>query len=214
MAEEPKQEPKQENKPDMASQIDALVKRNAELDEKLNKLLADKTPKDEDIFEKAKNSKNEKDKKATDEKALDQAIRFDLQHKEWLKTNAALLPKEVESIFETAAKETYSNAIEKDQAIKSGLIQSFFAVQANADLLTPAQKTSLDEYLKLTKTGKQDRAQPFYDSVFEPTFENLKKIKKAEALSKGHAFSDSDSDSVYKKNLIDGSRKHYFRETK
>ena len=114
-------------------------------------------------------------------------------------------------IFKEAEKEKYADVIEKDSAIKAGVIQAFFAVQANVDLLTASQKSALDDYLGLTKNGKQEKAQTTYDMIFEPAFETLRKVKKAEALSKGLA-QNSDTQDDYKKKLMDGSRKHYFGE--
>lgn len=128
-----------------------------------------------------------------------------------MKENASLLPAEVASIFEQANKEKYADAIEKDSTIKSNLIQSFFAVQANLDLLTGSQKAALDDFLKLTKTGKQDKAQSTYDMIFEPAFETLKRVKKAEALSKGFGQADSTQDD-YKNRIMKGSMKHYLGE--
>lgn len=164
---------------------------------------------DPDLLKKAKDQKDADDRKISDAKALEAAIKFDLKAPEFIKTNASLLPKNAEDIFKAANKETYSSAIEKDAAIKSGLIQSFFEVQANLDLLTASQKNQLDEYLKLTKTGKQDKAQLVYDSIFEPTFEMLKRVKKAETLNKGFG---SGTDDLYKNKLMNGSKKHYLGE--
>ncbi len=202
---------KNKDKPDIAKQIEALMARNAELDAKLASLLKAKETEQEDLSVKAKKNTEENDKTKNHAKDLEAAITFRLKAEEFIKLNGSLLPKDVPEIFKAADKENYESPIEKDRAIKSGLVQSFFSVQSNADLLTPAQKTSLDEYLKLTKTGKQERAQPFYDSVFEPTFEMLKKLKKAEALSKGLSV-DDDAETAYKNKLMAGSRKHYYGE--
>jgi hypothetical protein len=170
-------------------------------------------PDDDDLKEKARKQRESDDKKNSDSKALENALKFSLKADEFLKTNAALLPKEVADIFKAAEKETYSNAIEKDEALKSGLIQTFFSVQANVDLLTPGLKSQLDDYLKLTKTGKQEKAQQIYDSIFEPAFEMLRREKKAEELRKGYGTSSS-TDDDYKKKLMGLSRKHYLGEKK
>lgn len=163
---------------------------------------------DPDLKEKARLEQVDKDKKVSDNKSLELAITFNVKAPEFLKNNASLLPQEVAGIFEQANKETFGSAIEKDQAIKSGIVQSFFAIQANVDLLTPAIKSQLDEYLKLTKTGKQDKAQQVYDAIFEPAFEMLKRIKKAEALSKGHG-DIGGSEDAYAKRMKALSEKHY-----
>ncbi len=209
MAEDKKEEPKKEEpKQDHSKEMEALKARNAELDKKIQELTSKKESDDEDLLVKAKTSREAKDKKNVDTKALERAIMFNVKSKEFLEKNQSLLPKDVADIFALADKETYNDAIEKDSAIKTGIVQSFFSIQSNVDLLTGSQKSSLDEYLKLTKTGKQERAQIIYDSLFEPTFEMLKRIKKAEALSKGQVH-EGDAEQAYKNKLIAGSKKHF-----
>lgn len=190
--------------PDLSKEIEALKARNAELDAKLLEF----TKPDPTLLDKARKTRDEDDKKYNDSKALERAITFNLKSPEFLKTNQSLLPKDIADLFSQAEKEKYDNPIEKDAAIKAGIVQSFFSVQANVDLLTPGLKSSLDEYLKLTKTGKQDKAQAVYDGIFEPAFEMLKRIKKAEALTKGFG-NDGDAETSYKNKLIAGSKKHF-----
>jgi hypothetical protein len=163
----------------------------------------------EDLVNKAKRERAQADKEHGKIKRLESSISFNMRSADFLKSNEALLPKEVSDIFATADKETYADATEKADAIKAGLIQAFFAVQSNVDLLTAGQKSTLDDYLKLTKTGKQEKAQQIYDMVFEPAFETLKRVKKAEALRSGHG---DGGDDAYKKRLMSGSRKHYLGE--
>lgn len=203
--------------PDAAAELAALKAENAALK------AAAAGPKDggkggagdggegDDLAARAR-ANREKDTKAGDrEKGLEAAIRFGLKSAEFLKQNETLLPKDVSDIFKQADKETFGDAIEKDAAIKAGLVQSFFSVQANVDLLTGGQKATLDDYLKLTKTGKQDQAQKIYDMIFEPAFEMLKRVKRAEALTKGYSSGSSDED-AYKQKMIGISRKHYLGE--
>lgn len=166
---------------------------------------------DPDLLERARRDRELKDKNNNNSKALEDALRFDMSSKDWLKTNASLLPKDIGDIFETAGRETYDSAIEKDAAIKSGIIQSFFAQQSNMDLLTSGLKSKLEDYLKLTKTGKQDKAQEIYSGVFEPAFEMLKRVKKVEALSGGNG-NQSEADQAYKQKLMGLSKKHYLGE--
>lgn len=166
---------------------------------------------DDDLEAKAAAARAAKEKGASRDRRLESAIKFDLSSKDFLKQNETLLPADVADIFSQAEKEKFEDAVEKDEAIKAGLVQAFFRVQANADLLTTGQKAMLDDYLKLTKTGKQEKAQAIYDMVFEPAFERLKAQKKAEALGRGHAQGSGVEDG-YKKRLIDGSRKHYLGE--
>lgn len=183
----------------------------AELAKLKNPPKDDKKEEDPDLIKKAADERKKTDDDAARSKRLEAAIKFDLTSEKFLKDHSNILPAEVSDIFKQAGKENYADAIEKDAAIKSGMIQSFFSVQANVDLLTAGQKSQLDDYLKLTKTGKQEKAQSVYEMIFEPAFEMLKRVKKAEALQKGHGAGDDDD---YKRRLIAGSRKHYLGETK
>jgi hypothetical protein len=167
---------------------------------------------DEDLNSKAKKDRELKEQKTRDSKALESALKFSLGAKDWLKTNGSLLPKDIEGIFAAAEKETYADALEKDAAIKTGIIQSFFSIQSNMDLLTAGPKSSIEEYLKLTKNGKQEKAQAIYDTVFEPAFEMLKRIKKAEQLSKGGQANSTDGEKAYADRLMKLSKKHYLGE--
>jgi hypothetical protein len=192
-----------------------LKAQNALLLERLDKLEKLSTPtnvdKEPELHEKAKQYREVEDKKSNDSKALDAAIRFDLGAKDFLKAAGSILPKDVADIFSAADKENYSNTTEKVSAVKAGIIQNFFGVQSNLDLLTPAQKSSLDEYLKLTKNMKQEKAGAIYDSIFEPTLETLKRIRKAEALN-GNWKDQSDSEKLLEERMTKLSRQHYLGE--
>lgn len=168
-------------------------------------------PDPNDLSEKARKEREAKDKEKNYAKQLESAIRFTHAAPEWLKTNEALLPKTVQGIFDAANKETYESPIDKDSAIKLGIITEYFTLQENVDLLTPAQKQSLEDFQKLTKNVKLERAQGFYDQVFEPTFETAKKIKKASEVSKGTK-TESSQEEAYKKKMISGSKKQYLGE--
>lgn len=164
---------------------------------------------DDDLLKKAEAERKLKESKGADSKSLESALKFTIAAPEWLKTNLSLLPKDVEGIFTAAAKESYDDEVQKASAIKSGVVQSFFKVQENMDLLTSAQKIVLDDWLKLTKTGREEKAQAIYDSIFEPSFEMLKRLKKAATLSQSGARNSDDAETAYKTKLISGSKKHY-----
>jgi hypothetical protein len=200
---EPPKEPTNNSSEDLKKEI-------AELKLQLESLKP-KPSDDPDIIERAKKDREEKDKQSNNSRDLEAALKFDLTSKDWLKQNQSLLPKDINDIFETASKEKFENAIDKDRAIKSGIVQTFFSVQTNVDLLTSSQKEKLDDYLKLTKNGKEDKAQKIYNEIFEPTFEMLKRIKKAEALSGGFGSEDG-WESEYKNKLMGLSKKHYLGE--
>jgi hypothetical protein len=163
---------------------------------------------EKDLLDKAKKEQEQKDKKNSDSKAMESALRFSLGAPDWLKANKTLLPENVEGIFAAADKESYDSAIEKDAALKSGIVQSFFSVQSNLDLLTPSQKSAVENFLGLTKNGKQEKAQHIYDAVFEPTFEMLKRVKKATELNNGHK-NQTDGEKALAERMMKLSKKHY-----
>lgn len=166
---------------------------------------------DPTLADKARKQREEDERKAGDSRAMENALKFTMGGKDWLKTNSSLLPKTVEGIFDQAEKENYGSAVAKASAIKVGIISEFFAQQSNLDLLTPGLKSQLEEFLKLTKTVKEERAAQVFDTVFEPAFEMLKRVKRAEERGKGHS-TPSDADAAYKEKLMKGSRKHYLGE--
>lgn len=162
----------------------------------------------DDLAEKARKEAEAKAKAQAEQKKLESALKFNLTVHQWVKDNATLLPKSIEGIMAQAAKETYADGIEQASVLKVSIVSEFFSQQANLDLLTDAQKESLDEWRKLTKTDKQARVQQIYDNVFEPTFEALKRQKKAEALNKGFGESTASED-AYKEKMREISKKHY-----
>jgi hypothetical protein len=204
------------DKPDPSKEAETLKAQNAELMKQIEQLKAGNKPDpkpDDDLGEKARKERQATDKKNNDSKSLEAALKFNLSAKEFLKSNGSLLPKDIEDIFAVAEKEKYDSAIEKHNAILSAMVQSFFKEQSNMDLLTAAQKNHVEDYLKLTKAGKEEKAQHMFDSVFEPALELKRRVKKAEALEKGHGL-PSDTQNAYKDKLVSGSRKHWLGETK
>lgn len=195
----------------------ALAKENADLKAKLADLeKKNATPppaKDDpaDLAAKAAKEREEKEKGAKHEKDLESSIRFTSGAKDWAKTNAALLPKNVESIIDAAEKENYGSTIQKASAVKEAVVLEFFAVQTNLDLLTASQKSTFDEFKSLTKDKRLERAQQVYDSIFEPTFETLKKVKRAEQVSKGFK-DESQGEQAYRDKRLKMARKQHLGE--
>jgi hypothetical protein len=205
-------------KPDHGKELSDLKASNAALMARLEKLEAGGKPKekdDDDLEDRARKDREAKESKDKDTRALESALKFNLGAKDWLKTNASLLPKDIEGIFAEAEKENFGSAMEKDAAIKSSIVQSFYRIQANLDLLTPSQKSALEDFLKLTKNGKQEKAQQIYENIFEPNFEMLKRVKKAEQLAKDNSMglsTGTDADQAYRDRLMKLSKKHYLGE--
>lgn len=186
-----------------------LAALKAEL-EKLKAKPADPKP-DPDLADKAKLEAEAKIKLKANQTSLEKALKFDMTLPEFLKQNASILPKDAADIVSQANKESYDDAIAKDRAVKSALMKSFFQVQANQDQLTAYQKQNVADWMLLTNTAREEKAAELYEQIFEPAFETIKKIKKAEALTKGHAPGDDDA---YTKRMIEISRKHYLGENK
>lgn len=168
------------------------------------------SPKEEDpsLADKARKEREVNEGKQKYEKSLEAALNFNIQGKAFSKLNEGLIPKSVEGIFVQAEKEKYDSAIDKANAIKTGVVSEFFAVQANHDLLTSSQKVELEEFLKLTKNGKQERIETVYAMIFEPTLETLRKIEKAKQVNSGHK-SQSDVEKQLTDRMMKQSKKHY-----
>lgn len=196
--------------PDSAKEIADLKAQILELTN-LVKAKPKDPPADDDLEKKAADLKAKKDKDAANGKNLEASIKFNLKSGEFLKSHESLLPKDFKELFEASEKENYSSEVDKANALKDGMIKKFFAQQVNHDLLTQGQKTVLDDYLKMTNNARQEKASEIYDMIFEPTIERLKGMKKAEALSKGHA-EPNDSKEAYKNKLVALGKKHYLGE--
>ncbi len=188
-----------------------------ELDAEKKKPKKDPDPKpdDDDLRTKAAKTKQSADDAGKESKRIESAITFNLSVDNFIKGNADLLPAEIAEIVKVAHKETYDSAVAKANALKAAVVQAYFAVQGNLDNLTTSQKLNLDEYLKLTKTAKEDKAAAIYETVFEPAIEMVRRVKKAEELGRSRAqgiSSGSPSDNAYRDRLAKGSRKSHLGE--
>lgn len=191
---------------------DAWAKEKADYEAKL-KAGNPPPPKDEgdDLATKARKEREAKEKDAANQSNLEKALKFNLGGAEFMKNNAALLPASVGTIFEAAEKENYGNATEKASAIKVGIISEFFALEENMSHLTGPQKLKVEEFKKLTKTDKQERAGVIWDEIFEPTFETIKKVKRAQQIAAGQK-DQSDGEKALADRMAKMSRKHYLGE--
>lgn len=189
--------------------LEAATKQNAELQTKLEALQKAKAepeekPEPKSLREKAKEERQSAEDRAKETKDIESALKFNLHLDGFVKKNEDLLPKEILHIIELANKETYESAKAKANAIMSNIVQTYFSVQDNRDALTQSQKDTLDDYLKLTKNGKEDKANEIYVNLFEPALETFRKVKKAEelALARSGFVRPSDEDEAYKQRLI------------
>lgn len=170
--------------------------------------------KDDDLMDKARKEKEAKSKQSEDTRKLEGALKFNLSVADFVKSHKDLLPTEVEDVLKQADKETYDSAVEKASAIKSAMIKTFFSVQAHLDLLTASHKAKIDDYFKLSKNGREEKAASIFEDVFEPALETLKKVKKAEELGRtgnGHS-GGSKHENAYKEKLMNVSRKTHLGE--
>lgn len=169
---------------------------------------------DDDLNEKARKAKEAKEKDAVKTKELEGALKFNLSVADFVKSNKDLLPTEVEDVLKEAEKESYDSAFEKANAVKAGMIKAYFSVQANLDFLTASHKTQIDDYFKLTKNGREEKAAQIFENIFEPAIETMKKVKKAEELGKasgGHS-GGSKHENAYKEKLMNVSKKTHLGE--
>ncbi len=195
-------------KPD-TSELDTmkaeLAKARAELDgfRSNNQTLNDKVKIDQD----------QRSKRDSDSKQLESALTFTLTSGDFLKQNESILPKGASDIFKAADKEMYDSPINKANAIKVGLIDLHFSQQSNVDFLTDDQKELLADYQKLTKNSKEEKSNEIYKTVFKPSIDTMKRVKKAEELARANQGygGNTDLDQAYKDKLTKMAEKKFFR---
>lgn len=201
---------------DLKASKDEIAKMKADADAEKKRLEEkNKTPPkdDDDLLAKAKKEQEAKEAAAKGDKSLESALQFNMSVGEFVKVNKDILPADFEKVLELANKESYDTPKQKANAVRSGLIQSFFSVQAHVEMLTENQKKVLADFMKLTKNGKEETSHVVYENVFEPSFEMLKHLKKAEDRAKTKT-SQSTNTSSYKDKLAAGSMKKYFGKEK
>lgn len=166
------------------------------------------------LIERAERERADAQKRSSDTRVIEQALSFNMGVDEFVKRNSDVLPKDAADIVRIANTENYDSAQAKASAIKAALIQKFFTVQANMDNLTRSQREQLDDYLKLTNTGKQEKAASIYENILEPALETHRKVRKAEELARSRlGFTQgSEGQNAYRDKLLKGSRKTYLGE--
>lgn len=199
---------------DKVDAAEAEKKKLQEEIENLKKPTPEPKPDDEDLKAKAEKERKAKDEEKARTSRMEKAIAFNHTLKDFVKNNKGLIPDEIEGIVAQAEKESYDSASAKAGAVKAGIIQSFFALKDNVELLSAAQKAQLDEFLKFTKNVKEERAETLYDNVLEPALEILKRVKKAKelALSEQGINPGNGVEDAYVKKIVKFSRAGYFGE--
>lgn len=196
------QQPQQTDAEKLAAALRREEELKAELEKERNKNKKKPDDDENDLIAKARREREQQQKGVNDVKHIERAVSFKSGIDEFVKKNERLLPNEVKDIVRAASKESYDTALAYEADVKSSIIQSFFSVKDNFDHLTAAQRATIDDYLKLTKNGKQDKAAEIYENIFEPVLEMARKIKRAEELGRskeGYLTASSDSEIIFKK---------------
>lgn len=204
-------------------EIAAMQAENARLKEENGKLKQpsekpspskdeEKKPKDESLNDKVDRENREKADRESSGKKLEAALRFDLNSDKFISDHKALLPKNAPDLFAAAAKETYDSVVEKVNATKSAVIQSFFREQANLEMTTASQREAIEEYLKGSKKAKEDEADHIWRNVFEPVLEMIKRLRKAEEVNRANNGMGNDSHNEQLRKMEEASRKKYLGE--
>lgn len=201
---------------DSTKDIAALKEQNAALLARLDALEKGKGKDDgknddPSLADKAKKERENQDAQAASQKAMESAINFNISSKDFVKNNGSLLPKTIESIFVQAEKQNYDSAMQKANAIKAAIISEVFIVKDWVEHLTGPQKIEIENFLKLTNNGKQERVDNIYSMIFEPTLEMVRKIEKAKQLNNG-AKNQTDGEKALADRMMKMSKKHYLGE--
>jgi len=203
-----------DNKKDIA----ALLEKVSAMEKIISDFRSSKTKEstDKSLDEKVKDDLSNKEAKVASDKTLEAALEFNLTSERFLKENNAVLPKEINEIFSKAKDEKFDSHIERANATKSAIINSFFSQQANFDLLTKTHADALSDYFKLTKKAKEDKAESIFKNIFEPTVSMLKRVKKAEETAKANAgiLEGSDFEKAYANKLRKHSEKYLLGKDK
>ncbi len=175
----------------------------------------DKDEKDKDdedpLLKKVAKDKADRDAKQADAKSIEGALKFTMGLTDFVTKNGDLLPSDIGELVKASNSETYDSEVAKAAAVKASILKCYFSQQANVDSLTESQKRDLDEYNKLTKTGREERAPTIYANIFEPTLEMHRRLKKADEVRRGESGiqTTSGTEAAYRQKMIDAATKKY-----
>ncbi len=174
-------------------------------------------PDDKSLTERveAERKLREKNKQETDK--IERDISYNLGVRKFVEDHKAHLSENILDLMTEADKQKFENHAEKASTLRTEIIESFFKVQANVDILTPAQKRNLADFQKLTKDGKRQESEKVYESVFEPALEMVKRVKKAEELNlaaRGFATAQGGPLAVYEQKLYEAAQRNIFNKQK
>lgn len=150
----------------------------------------------------------EKNKLETDK--IERDISYNMGILKFAEDHKSHLAENIGEIITAADKQKFDNHAEKASTLRTEIIDAFFKVQSNLDILTPAQKRNLADFQKLTKDGKRQESEKVYESVFEPALEMVKRVKKAEELNlaaRGFATAQGGPLAAYKAKLYEAAKR-------
>lgn len=165
---------------------------------------------DKTLAQKAEAERLAREKGQTDTQKIERDISYNLGVKKFVEDHKAFLSEDVAGILTQAEKEKYDSAGQKAAELRTEIIEAFFKVQSNLDILTAAQKRNLADFQKLTKDGKRQDSEKVYESVFEPALEMVKRVKKAEELNlaaRGYATATGGPLGAYKQKLLEAAKR-------
>lgn len=197
------------NPPPANNEVETLKAQIAAKDAELAKMKKDFAP--NPLLDKAKAGELSAAEQAAKQKIIEQDVTFNLSVGQFVKDHVDLLPKEIEKALEIAKSEKYDSQGAKAAAIRDAMVQSFFKVQDHVDMLTGGQKDALDNYLKLTKNGREEQSAQIFASVFEPALEMIKRVKKAEEVGRANRglLDKSDADKRYENKMIEATKRRF-----
>lgn len=165
------------------------------------------------LVKKVEEERKKKESEQATTRQLEEAIAYKYSLDEFVKKNEDILPSQVAELVKAAKSETYNNAVSEAAAIKKAILDSFFSIQSNVDLLTESQKRQLDDYKKLTKEAKESQAPVLYTNLFEPSLQMLRRLKTAEELNRSReGIPTSNAEAAYKRKLIEAAERKYIRK--
>lgn len=172
---------------------------------------------DPSLADRARKEREAKEKGHADAAKIERDISYNLGVKKFVDDHKAFLSEDVQGILAQAEKEKYDTAGQKAAELRTEIIEAFFKVQANSDILTSAQKRILADFQKLTKDGKRQDSEKVYESVFEPALEMVKRVKKAEELNlaaRGYATATGGPLGAYKQKLFEAAKRVIINKNK
>ena len=167
-------------------------------------------PADPSLADKALKEREAKDKETANGVRIERDIAYNMGLKKFVEDHKPYLSEDINGILAQAEKVKYDSAGQKASELRAEIVDAFFKVQSNVDILTAAQKRNLADFQKLTKDGKRQESEKVYESVFEPALEMVKRVKKAEELNlaaRGFATAQGGPLAAYKQKLLEAAKR-------